>query len=76
MKDALTKSPALELFDPGLETVVSADSSSYGLVAVLLQTQANGERRPVAYVSRSMTPICPSRKEALARLFDWLKLLH
>ena len=70
VKDTLTKNPALELFDPNLETTVSADASSYGLGAVLLQKQANGERRPVAYVSRSMT-LTESRyaqieKEALA----------
>ena len=70
VKDALTESPALALFDPNLETTVSADASSYGLGAVLLQKQANGERRPVAYVSRSMT-LTESRyaqieKEALA----------
>ena len=57
VKEALTtKSPNLTLFDPNLETTVSADASSYGLGAVLLQMQPNGERRAVAYVSRSMTP--------------------
>ena len=70
VKDALTESPALALFDPNLETTVSADASSYGLGAVLLQKQANGERRPVAYVSRSMTPTesryAQIEKEALA----------
>ena len=70
IKDALTKSPALVLYDPNLETTISADASLYGLGAVLLQTQANGERRPVAYVSRSMTPTksryAQIEKEALA----------
>ena len=44
VKDALTESPALALFDPNLETTVSADASSYGLSAVMLQKQANGQR--------------------------------
>ena len=70
VKDALTKSPVLALFDANLETTVSADASSYGLGAVLLQKQADGERRPVAYLSRSMTPTksryAQIEKEALA----------
>lgn len=43
VKDALTKSPALALFDPYLGATVSADASSYGLIAVLLQKQ--GKKR-------------------------------
>ena len=57
IKDALTKSPALVLYDPNLETTISsADALSYSLGIDLLQTQTNGERRPVAYVSILMTP--------------------
>ena len=54
--EALTKSAVLALFDPHLKTTVSADASSYGLGAVLLQKQSSGENRPVAYISRAMTP--------------------
>ena len=54
--EALTKSAVLALFDPHLKTTVSADASSYGLGAVLLQKQSSGENRPVAYISRPMTP--------------------
>ena len=72
VKQVLTdlESPILALFDPRRETTVLADASSYGLGAFLLQTQRNGERRPVAYVSRSMTltetRYAQIQKEALA----------
>ena len=70
VKQALTKSPVLALYDPGLETTVAADASSYGLGAVLRQKQADGTTRPVAYVSRSMSPTearyAQIEKEALA----------
>ena len=47
IKEELTKSTVLALYDPQAETKVSADASSFGLGAVLLQ--ANGQTwRPVA----------------------------
>ena len=73
IKKALTTSPVLSLFDPSYETTVSADASSYGLGAVLLQKQPEGDIKPVAYISRSMTPTeqryAQIEKEALA--FTW-----
>ncbi|KAK6184246.1 hypothetical protein SNE40_006752 [Patella caerulea] len=50
----LTDTPVLALFNPGLNTKISADSSSYGLGAVILQCHDN-DWRPVAYASRSLT---------------------
>ena len=52
IKEALVTSPALSLFDQSRETVVSADASLYGLGAVLLQKQPDGELKPTLCASR------------------------
>ena len=73
VNEVLTASPILALFDPNLETVLSADASSHGLGAVLLQRQVSGELQPVAYISRAMTATkkryAQIEKEVLA--FTW-----
>ena len=69
VKDELSKTPVLALYDQNRETTVSADASSYGLGAVLRQ-RTNGTLHPVAYASRAMTPTeqrySQIEKEALA----------
>ena len=69
VKDELSKTPVLALYDPNRETTVSADASSYGLGAVLRQG-TDGTLHPVAYASRAMTPTeqrySQIEKEALA----------
>lgn len=73
VKELLSTAPVLALYDPNAETIVSADASSYGIGAVLLQKQKNGDTKPVAYISRSMSPTegryAQIEKEALA--FTW-----
>ena len=62
--------PSKKLYDPNVATKISADASSYGLGAVLLQEQRDSTWKPVAYASRSMTKTetqyAQVAKEALA----------
>ena len=69
IKDELTRPTILALYNPLSPTKVSADASSYGLGAVLLQ-QERGTWKPIAYASRSMSETerrhAQIEKEALA----------
>ena len=55
IKQHLSVTPILALFEFGRETIVSSDASSYELGAVLKQRQPSGETGPIAYISRSLT---------------------
>ena len=54
VKEELAKPTVLALYDPAAETKISADASSYGLGAVLMQKE-DTQWKPVAYASRSMS---------------------
>ena len=69
VKEELSHPAVLALYNPRAKSKISADASSYGLGAVLLQQQ--GEQwRPIAYASRSMNEAerryAQIEKEALA----------
>ena len=56
LKEELIRPIVLELYNPRRNIKVSADASSHGLGAVLLQATSNGDKwKPVAYAIRSMT---------------------
>ena len=55
LKRMITTAPVLAYFDLSLETVVSADASSYGIGGCIYQKHGD-ELKPVAFCSRTMTP--------------------
>ena len=63
----------LALYDPAARSKVSADASSFGLGAVLLQESSAGEWRPVAYASRSLseTKRCYAQIEKEVLALTW-----
>ena len=70
VRNMVSSDTILALFDPHRPTQVSADASSYGLGAVLMQQQPSGEWKPISYISRALTTTeqhyAQIEKEALA----------
>ena len=54
-KTTLTSAEVLACYDPSRPTIIAADASLNGIGAVLLQVQGDGNRRPISYVSRSLS---------------------
>ena len=57
VKQAIASAPVLALYDPSRPTLISADSSSYGLGAVLKQQQHDSTWRPVVFASRALNDV-------------------
>lgn len=85
LKQELLTSPVLQLYDPNKPLRISADASSYGVGALMLQ-KTEETWAPVAYASRSLTATeqryAQLEKEALAltwaceRFSDFILGLH
>ncbi|XP_041361078.1 uncharacterized protein K02A2.6-like [Gigantopelta aegis] len=77
IKSAIVNSPALALFDPYLDIIVTTDASGYGLGATLTQVK-NGSEVIVACASRSLTALelkySVGEREALACVKDELSV--
>jgi len=69
MKERLSNLTTLTLYNPAHSIKLSADASSYGVGAVLLQ-ENDGKWQPIAYASRTMSDMEKRygqiEKEALA----------
>ena len=55
VKEMLLQDKVLIHYDPELPLVLATDSSSYGLGAVLSHRTVEGEERPIAHASRSLS---------------------
>jgi hypothetical protein len=77
-KTALSEAAILTIYDPSKELILSVDSSSFGVGAILSQV-INGEERPIAFesatLSQSQRNYSQLDKEALAIIFG-VKKFH
>ena len=55
LKELLLNSPLLAHYDPNKPVRLAVDASSYGLGAVLSHASDDGEEKPIAYASRSLS---------------------
>ena len=72
-KALLTVSPVLVHYDPALPMRMAADASSHGIGAVISHVFSNGEEKPIAYASRTLSSTernyAQIEKEALGIVF-------
>ncbi|XDV26573.1 hypothetical protein PO909_030230 [Leuciscus waleckii] len=57
VKQAIVDSPALSLFNPNHSTILSCDTSDYGVGAVLTQLDDTGTEITIAFASRSLSDV-------------------
>ena len=80
LKNEMSQAPVLAHYCPEKDTIVSADASSYGLGAGLLQVQDDGSTKATAYASRSCTALLYeplfSYCTMLGLLYQFLSTIH
>ena len=54
LKQRLSESPVLSMYDPDLPLKVDRDASEYGFGAVLSHKYLDGTEKPIAYASRTL----------------------
>ena len=72
-KQLLSEAPILAHFDPKLPLCLAGDASAYGVGTVLSHRYPNGEERPIAYASRTLSSseknYAQLEREALSLIF-------
>ena len=72
-KQKLSSAPILVHYDPSLPLKLAGDASQYGVGAVISQVSLNGDERPVAYASRTLSAsernYSQIKKEALSLIY-------
>jgi len=80
IKKQLTSDSLLVHYDPNAELILSCDASPYGVGAVLSHRFAEGVKRPIAFVSRTLVPAecryAHLDKEALAIIFGLKQFIN
>jgi predicted aspartyl protease len=73
IKKQLTSAKVLTHYNPALELTLAADASAYGVGAVISHVLPDGNERPIAFASRTLTAsernYAQLEKEALALIF-------
>ena len=73
----MTSRQVLSHYDSAKPLIMSCDASPYGIAAVLSHRMPNGNDRPIAFASKTLTPAERNyyhlKKEALAIIFGFKK---